>query len=327
MSKKKLSTKEKLKILLDEEKDYVLLKPYTTYNTKIKLKHKLCGYEYEVLPDNFVRNGNRCPKCALSKRGNYHKKDLNDFKNILDEDYECLGTEYINNSTPIKIKHLKCGHEYKVSYVNYKKGKRCPYCANIKKINFCKNRKKTNEDFIKKFNNFSDSKDYEPLEKYNGIDTKIKIKHKICNNIFEMTPNMFFRGRRCPICNNCSNGELRIRKYLDSNNINYETEVSFEGLKSKKNYYLRFDFLIYIDKENYILLEYDGKQHFQESGYFKNKLDIIKENDLLKDNFCKKFKIKLYRISYKKLNKLENILNSILRSTTREKNDNYIYRY
>lgn len=310
---KKKSTKEKLYDLLKVETEYKLIIPYTTYKSKIRLKHLKCGHEWDILPDNFVRNGNRCPKCANKKKGSYHKKTIKDFIAILDEDYKCLDKKYINNTTPIKIKHLKCGTAYSVSYVNYKKGKRCPYCAEKEKIKRCKERLKSNEYFLNKINEFSDSDEYEVMEKYRGTDVKIKFKHKICGHEFRMTPNMFYRGRRCPLCNNTSNGELRIKKYLDNNNFSYEREVSFEELKSKKGFYLRFDFLIYLNKEDYILLEYDGKQHFEDVKYYSSNLSEIQYNDNLKNIFCEEFDIPLYRIKYTDLQYIENILDDILK--------------
>lgn len=45
--------------------EYTVLGEYINRKTKIKVKHNLCGYEYDVLPPNFLR-GRRCPKCNES---------------------------------------------------------------------------------------------------------------------------------------------------------------------------------------------------------------------------------------------------------------------
>ena len=80
------------------------------------------------------------------------KKDLNTFKKEVFEkygdSYEVLG-DYINNKTPILIKHNLCKKEFLVRpdifISNYKKG--CPYCFS--------NKKKTHEEFVKEvFNLF-----------------------------------------------------------------------------------------------------------------------------------------------------------------------------
>lgn len=48
------------------ENEYTVLGEYVNSNTKLKMKHNLCGCEYYVRPYNFL-SGYRCPKCAESK--------------------------------------------------------------------------------------------------------------------------------------------------------------------------------------------------------------------------------------------------------------------
>lgn len=59
--------------------------------------------------------------------------------------------------------------------------------------------KKTTKEFKKEVYNLVKD-EYMILGKYVNNKTKIKIKHNICNNIYEVTPNMFLKGRRCPFC-------------------------------------------------------------------------------------------------------------------------------
>src|SRR5690606_661185 len=46
--------------------EYVFLDEYKTSATKICVKHNICGHEYSVTPNGFLK-GNRCPKCIESK--------------------------------------------------------------------------------------------------------------------------------------------------------------------------------------------------------------------------------------------------------------------
>lgn len=57
--------KEEIKSITNNE--YELLSEYKTMNDKVLIKHKKCGYEYEITPHNFLDAGNRCPKCNFSK--------------------------------------------------------------------------------------------------------------------------------------------------------------------------------------------------------------------------------------------------------------------
>ena len=107
-------------------------------------------------------------------------------------------------------------------------------------------------------------------------------------------------------CIKRSCGESLICKILDENNIKYETEkifkdCYFENIHNK----CRFDFYI----NNKYLLEFDGKQHFDDYGgssrWFDDEaLDKIKKRDDYKNKWCKAHKIPLIRIPYYKLDSL-----------------------
>lgn len=107
-------------------------------------------------------------------------------------------------------------------------------------------------------------------------------------------------------CIKRSYGEALICKILDENNIKYETEkifkdCYFENVHNK----CRFDF--YID--NKYLLEFDGKQHYDNYGgtstWFTDEiLSTIKKRDNYKNKWCKSHKIPLIRIPYYKIDTL-----------------------
>jgi len=48
------------------EDEYSVLSKYVLANKKIKIRHNLCGHEWEIIPSAFL-NGNRCPKCRFTK--------------------------------------------------------------------------------------------------------------------------------------------------------------------------------------------------------------------------------------------------------------------
>ena len=49
--------------------EYSVLGEYITNKTKIKMRHNKCGYEYEVTPNSFLSNGNRCRECWKKRVG------------------------------------------------------------------------------------------------------------------------------------------------------------------------------------------------------------------------------------------------------------------
>lgn len=60
------------------------------------------------------------------------------------------------------------------------------------------NKRKTTLQFAQEVRKISD--DFNVLGEYINNKTKIKIKHNICNRVFEIKPNHFLERRRCPIC-------------------------------------------------------------------------------------------------------------------------------
>jgi len=95
-----------------------------------------------------------------------------------------------------------------------------------------------------------------------------------------------------------SRGEEKIRKVLNELNINFDTQYSFNDLKSNKGLVVKFDFAI-LDKKNNLLglIEYQWQQHFDDSyGWFG--LQQRTETDKLKKDYCDKHNIKLFEITY-----------------------------
>lgn len=96
----------------------------------------------------------------------------------------------------------------------------------------------------------------------------------------------------CPHCSK-SNGEKLIYGFLKNNNILFEDQKTFEGLKYKHD--LKFDFFL-IDFNTCI--EFDGEQHRNPKHYFNKFNDFTEQQikDELKNEYCKKNGISLIRI-------------------------------
>lgn len=89
-----------------------------------------------------------------------------------------------------------------------------------------------------------------------------------------------------------SKGEEDIIQILQKNNISFETEK----IINIDNKNLRFDFYI-----NNYFIEFDGKQHFQYSNKgwnTKEKFELTRKYDLIKNKYCFNNNIPLIRIPY-----------------------------
>ena len=177
----------------------------------------------------------------------------------------------------------------------------CPKCGNIHKGNIL--RKKNGIEYL---NNLARKNNGICLStSYQTVNNKYKWK---CQNghIWLAIAKHISNGTWCPICNKESKGEKEISRILNELNVNYIREYTFNDCRGKKQPF-RFDF--YLPDYN-CCIEYDGEQHFihRETGIFENKLEKIKESEIIKTNYCKKNNIKLIRIPYGFKKKLKKIL-------------------
>lgn len=174
--------------------EYEFLESYINNSTKIECKHNKCGYTWKVTPASFLR-GVRCPQCNGGIRKTNEK--------FVQEVYELVGNEYIfledyiNDRTKIKCKHNECGHIWKIVPSSFLQGRGCPQCKG-KRISVSKTR--DNEWFKERVCELIGD-EYTFLGEYKNSRTKIKVRHNECGYIYEVTPNHFFNGTRCPQCN------------------------------------------------------------------------------------------------------------------------------
>ena len=145
---------------------------------------------------------------------------------------------------------------------------------------------------------------------------KIKVRHKDCGFIFETKiPYLKFKDINCPQCQRkYSKGEKAIRKYLEKNKLNFETQYHFSNTEIVK---LSFDFKVNFNNKIY-LIEFQGIQHFKPVEWFggeeRYKKQIKYDNE--KKIFCKKNNYIFIEILYSDLDNIDNILNCYFGSTT-----------
>lgn len=110
------------------------------------------------------------------------------------------------------------------------------------------------------------------------------------------------KGLRLGLIQSCgclkSLGEEKISQILTKNNIPFEREKIFDDFKP-----YRYDF--YVD--NKYIIEYDGKQHFQEYSWGDeiHTLEESQQRDNLKNNYCHQHNIPIIRIPYTELENLK----------------------
>jgi hypothetical protein len=255
-----------------------------------------------------------CPKCGLDICKNSRRNNINEFirksKKIHGNKYDYSLSKYINVSTKVKIMCPIHGEFYQTPSAHYILKQGCPKCGIEKqKLSTTFDLK----EFIEKCKIIhGDVYDYSKV-KYVNCHTKILIGCKRHGYFYQLPLNHLKRNG-CPQCQS-SYGESEIFKTLKNFNTPFITEKTFGECKNPKtNRLLPFDF--WIPSKN-LLIEYDGKHHFQigKFGKYKSNLKALKATkfrDKIKNQFAKKRGFLLIRIKYTKLKQIKEILEKVL---------------
>ncbi|PFF51825.1 MULTISPECIES: hypothetical protein [Bacillus cereus group] len=300
--------KEEIKDLVGDE--YEVLGEYQNSKTHLLIKHNRCGREYYIRPNDFISLGARCSFCAGNIRKS-HEDYVREIDSIYGSEYSVIG-QYISNSNKIKIRHNKCEYEWSPRADGFLQRKAtCPECTKQRRR---LNKLKTHQEFKREIADIYGD-EYTLLSEYQGSRVKITVRHKKCNHIFDLNPDSLLVGSVCIKCNS-SKGEQLIMNYLESKNIEYEKEYTFDDCIYKGK--LRFDFAVFKENKIVTLIEFDGIQHMKPVEHFGGEESFRKRQikDRIKDEYCILNELLLIRISYKDFNKnpknIERILNKKL---------------
>ena len=285
---------KKAKEVHGDKYDYSLM-DYKNNYTKIKIICPKHG-AFEQNPTSHLQ-GCGCPKCAIEDTTISEEKFLLAVKN--NNQYFTTWKDYCERKRIGTIEKFRaickmCGSEQMISYAHLKSKKQPKCCRQLK----------AKEQYLKKAKIIHGDKYDYSLVDYKNNKTKVKI---ICpeHGVFEQSLiNHIDNKCGCPICKE-SKGEKVIRIWLNKNNIEFESQKSFDDCKYKKP--LKYDF--YIPSKN-LLIEYNGEQHYEAVNYFggKKQFEINKKRDEAKSDYANKHKISLLVIPYWKYNNIEDIL-------------------
>ena len=117
-----------------------------------------------------------------------------------------------------------------------------------------------------------------------------------CGNITYVTSERLQNGNTKSCGCLKSKGEMLISKILLDNNIPFEKEKTFKSCTFNTGALARFDFWV----NNSYIIEFDGKQHFENTGGWNNnnQLEKTQLHDLIKNEWCKNNNIPIIRIPY-----------------------------
>lgn len=279
--------------------DYEVLGKYEGIKRKIKIRHKICGYEWEITPGNFYV-AKTCPKChgrvdgKISKER--RKKNMKTNEEFEKELKEVWGNEYTplekygGYNFKILTRHEKCGYEWKTRAGTLLKGHGCPKCGG--------NYRRTTEDYRKELE-AKFGKKLRLISDFTDVKTDVIIQCDECGEIFTRNAGYLINSDKvagCPVCRPISSGEEVVRRHLVDSGIYYITQFPIKV----DNQTLRFDFAIYNRDRIVAFIEYHGEQHYQPIEFFGGlkAFKQQKERDNIKKNYCKTNNISLIEIPY-----------------------------
>lgn len=293
-----------------------------TSHIRVMVHCDICDEQLNIEYGQYVVNINKnnqyiCPKCARKlfnakrhsstlneRRDNYYEKLLNISQ---ETGYEIITTkeEITNNYTRIKYICPKHG-EHEMRLANLINGRRCPQCANEHSRELYK---LSTDEVIKRVSDCG-AEILNPEEYINQSTYNLIFRCIECGDIFISSLQRFTQhgGQLCEKCrDNESVGVKKIKMVLETLGISYVQEKWFLDCRDIKP--LPFDF--YLPDYNTII-EFDGRQHFEETNYFSHSIGATQKHDCIKNEYCKKNQINLIRIPYTQINHIEDIINNEL---------------
>lgn len=280
------------------------LEDYKNARSKIKYICPIHGEKISTYVD-LVLNGCRCNDCRIEESSIKNRKDISEVVKIIESknNNKLLNPyDYVNiNKKNLIVLCGSCNTERMVSLSSIiNSNGMCVECAR----KYQTRTSNSIEDVKQRIESVNNNILLNPQDYINDKTLNLSIKCS-CGNVFvtSLVNYEYSKVNRCGICSQrISKGELQIINILNKYNISYIPEYRFSDCRDKKP--LPFDF--YLDDYNCII-EFDGRHHF-EPIYGKDRFEITKLHDEIKNKYCDDHGIRLIRIPYYYGGNIEDII-------------------
>ena len=292
-----------------ENKGDILVGDYKNSREHVRICCGECGQEFESTFQCYkARAHGGCWGCANNKRIKYTYEDFKRHVELNGDVLISKESEYKTVESYLTIQCRTCNNEFMDSFIHYRSLVRglCSECRYDK-------RKYTYDSvvqFVEERGDILLSTEYkdrfEELDFQCGLCSK---EFKICFTYYQQ--KVEGHCRQCGLFKNESYGEKLVKAVLKRMCIRFEQEISLDETKAYAGSQ-RFDFFD-IEKAKWAI-EYDGEPHFIEIPHYSSKLEDRQERDRIKTRYCYKNNIRILRISYKSLNRMEQLITDFFNS-------------
>lgn len=253
---------------------------YINSRTKLLFKCKVCGHEWETIPNTLLL-GHGCPSCgteiAKKKTTKTNQQFIEELKWI-DNTIIPLGS-YHNAHSYMKFRCSKCGNQWEAKPYMVLQNHGCPVCAHKaggQKQSY------NNKEFLLKVKEIMPN--IEILGEYKRSNIKVTCRCRFCGYSWEATPNNILQGQTgCSKCN-----RVYQTSFPEQAIFYYIIKVYPDAINGYREGFKNSEIDVFIPSLK-LGIEYDGR-------FFHTEKTINKEKR--KYNICKKLGIKLIRIRF-----------------------------
>lgn len=263
-----------------------------------------CGHQFESSLLNINQANNWCPYCSnppqkLCDNNNckscFNKSFASHEKSIYWSNNNELNPRQVFKGADRKtfIFDCNCGHKINMNLKDISsKNHWCSYCSHQKLCQDIQCKMCFNNSFASVERNiFLNDKNINPRTLFKSTNKKFKFDCDLCNKTFPSPLSAITNNVWCPFCVNKT--ELILYNKLIEYYPTLKRQYKVDWCKNIK--YLPFDFVI---EERKIIIELDGKQHFEQIGNWLSP-EETRKNDIFKMKCANENEFSIIRVLQK----------------------------
>jgi hypothetical protein len=268
------------------------------------------GYKYSInyATLNIAISNNYNPQ-RFSKKNPFLFDNISLWLKNEKKNYKLMSVEIDKKRIRAIMLCEKCNNQWNPAMGEIFSGRGCPYCSHTGGRPHSKNNFAIKNPYLLEEWDYENNKispyDYRPKS-----NKRVSWICKQCGHKWVASLNDRSSGKGC-LCCNMSGGAKRIYFYLKNKRVSFIPEFCFEDLLSDFGNPLKYDFCVFNRGNIFGLIEFDGGQHDHFVPIFHkdmNDFEKRREYDLRKDEYANQHGYNLIRISFNRLEEIEEIL-------------------
>ena len=244
-----------------------------------------CGHQFESNLLNINKANNWCPYCSVPSQKLCHN---NECKSCFEKSFASHEkSKYWSNDNELNHRQVficadrktfifdcECGHKINMILKSITtKGHWCSYCSHQKLCEDIECKMCFENSFASvERSKYLNDKNINPRMLFKSTNKKFTFDCDVCNKVFETQLSSITNGVWCSFCVNKTELILFTKLVICYSTLKRQFKVEW-CKNSKSNRFLPFDFVI---EERNLIIELDGKQHFEQIGKWLSPEETMK---------------------------------------------------